>query len=107
MACEIVIGLLGLIMIFASSKVHDRMHGIFIFVVAVDVMLEHFIGQNSLISKITNAFVAIFAFLFIGYYVKVIVISYFNGRKERCKAKTEVQEEKEEKEEEKEEKIVR
>ena len=63
--CEIVIGLVGIFTILTGRDTHDRMHGIFVVLLCIDGLCEHFFSHYSLITEISLGVTALYGLFFI------------------------------------------
>ena len=63
--CEIIIGLVGLFTIITGRDMHDRMHGIFVVLLCMDGLCEHFFSHYSLVTEISLGITALYGLFFI------------------------------------------
>lgn len=63
--CEIIIGLVGIFTIITGRDTHDRMHGIFVVLLCIDGLCEHFFSHYSLITETSLGITALYGVFFI------------------------------------------
>jgi hypothetical protein len=63
--CEIIIGLVGIFTIITGRDMHDRMHGIFVVLLCLDGLCEHFFSHYNIVTEISLGVTAVYGLFFI------------------------------------------
>ena len=63
--CEIVVGLVGIFTIITGRDMHDRMHGIFVVLLCIDGLCEHFFSHYNVVTEISLGITAMYGLFFI------------------------------------------
>ena len=63
--CELVICLAGIYTIVGAKDLHDRMHGIFVVLLCIDGLCEHFFSHYNLVTEISLGITALYGLFFI------------------------------------------
>ena len=63
--CELVICLAGIYTIIGAKDLHDRMHGVFVVLLCIDGLCEHFFSHYNIVTEISLGITAIYALFFI------------------------------------------
>ncbi len=85
--CEIVIGLVGIFTIVTAKDLHDRMHGIFVVLLCMDGLCEHFFAHYAPITEIMLGITAVYGLLFILFFSVKDVHERAIGLKNKLKKK--------------------
>ena len=65
LTCELVICLAGIYTIISAKDLHDRMHGIFVVLLCVDGLCEHFFSHYNIVTEISLGITALYGLFFI------------------------------------------
>ena len=63
--CELVICLAGIYTIIGAKDLHDRMHGVFVVLLCIDGLCEHFFSHYSIVTEISLGITALYGLFFI------------------------------------------
>ena len=63
--CELVICLAGIYTIIGAKDLHNRMHGVFVVLLCIDGLCEHFFSHYNIVTEISLGITAIYALFFI------------------------------------------
>ena len=85
--CEIIIGLVGIFTIITGRDMHDRMHGIFVVLLCIDGLCEHFFSHYNIVTEISLGITAIYGLFFIVFFSIKDVHERSLGLKARIKNK--------------------
>ena len=66
--CEIVIGLVGIFTIVTGRDMHDRMHGVFVVLLCIDGLCEHFFSHYNIVTEISLGVTAVYGLFFIVFF---------------------------------------
>ena len=63
--CELVICLAGIYTIIGAKDLHDRMHGVFVVLLCIDGLCEHFFSHYNIVTEISLGITALYGLFFI------------------------------------------
>ena len=87
--CELVICLAGIYTIIGAKDLHDRMHGVFVVLLCIDGLCEHFFSHYNIVTEISLGITAVYALFFIIFFTTRDVRERTIRLKRRSKEKEE------------------